>query len=391
MTQLRKTVEPFGEVNVHPAASGQIEVTATILMTPQREGTQTGIALDSSGSMSDLYGQPQRSMFSGLFGQSSAASNQISPVAQRICSYLARNIDADGGTTCIYWAVGPGGSQIQEIGDLTADEAERHFFGQPNSFGTGTQLLPAVRYFVDRFRDAPWGFYVFLTDGELHDLDEVKAYSINLAREIAAGRRRPVKFILIGLGNNVNTQQMEQLDDLDAGVDVDLWDHKLAEELTTLERIFAEVVDRNARVADRGRILAPNGTVLKDYSDTGVPAMIRFTAPANTPYFTLEVNGNRFHQGLSDTATVPPSEINPAGAGVGAAVGATAGTPGTPSQPPAPREPVELGDVSQVAGQPQGIESSGSSVPTEDWQKIDLQFDPNFTRPNSIDLERDQK
>jgi hypothetical protein len=391
MTQLRKTVEPFGEVNVHPAASGQIEVTATILMTPQREGTQTGIALDGSGSMSDLYGQAQRSMFSGLFGQSSAASNQISPVAQRICSYLARNIDADGGTTCIYWAVGPGGSQIQEIGDLTADEAERHFFGQPNSFGTGTQLLPAVRYFVDRFRDAPWGFYVFLTDGELHDLDEVKAYSINLAREIAAGRRRPVKFILIGLGNNVNTQQMEQLDDLDAGVDVDLWDHKLAEELTILERIFAEVVDRNARVADRGRILAPNGTVLKDYSDTGVPAMIRFTAPANTPYFTLEVNGNRFHQGLSDTATVPPSEINPAGAGVGAGVGAAAATPSAASQPPAPREPVELGDVSQVAGQPQGIESSGSSVPTEDWQKIDLQFDPNFTRPNSIDLERDQK
>jgi hypothetical protein len=175
---------------------------------------------------------------------------------------------------------------------------------------------------------------------------------------------------------------------------VDLWDHKLAEDLSILERIFAEAVDRNARVADRGRILAPNGTVLKDYSDTGVPALLRFTVPAGTPYFTLEVNGNRFHQGLSDTATVPPSEIKPAGAAssAGSAAGSvTAGMPGTPSQPPASREPVELGDVSQIAGQPQGIESSGGSLPTEDWQKIDLQYDPNFIRPDSIDLERDQK
>jgi hypothetical protein len=31
--------------------------------------------------------------------------------------------------------------------------------------------------------------------------------------------------------------------------------------------------------------------------------------PAGAEYFTLEVNNNRIHQGLSDHARVPPSEM----------------------------------------------------------------------------------
>jgi hypothetical protein len=310
MSQLKKVVEPFGEVNVYPTKSGRTRVVATILMEPQREGTQTGIALDGSGSMAKLYGVAQGGgVLSSIFGGHKPAHNEITPVAQKLCAYLARKIDADGGTTCIYWAVGAGGSQIQVIGDLTADDAERHIFGPPNDFGTGTQLLPAVRYFVERFRDAPWGFYVFITDGELHDLDEVKAYSTRLAKEVNAGRRKPLKFVLIGVGPDVNEAQMEELDDLDTGTPIDLWDHKLASEMRVLQEIFAEVVDKHARVADSGRILDPHGRVVKNYSDTGVPAFLEFEMPSDAAYFTLEVNGNRIHQGLFDRAQVPPSEL----------------------------------------------------------------------------------
>src|SRR5262245_47982043 len=217
MAQLKRVVEPFGEVNVHPAPGGKVKVTATILMEPRREGTQTGIALDGSGSMSSLYGIEEASsggFFAQLFGRKKAppAKNEITPVAQKVCAYLARKLDADGGTTCIYWAVGPGGSQVEVVGDLTADQAEQNIFGPPREFGSGTQLLPAVKYFVNRFKDAPWGFYVFITDGELHDLDHVKDYSIRLAREVAAGRRRPVKFVLIGIGPDVDEAQMVELD-----------------------------------------------------------------------------------------------------------------------------------------------------------------------------------
>src|SRR5205823_2207104 len=152
------------------------------------------------------------------------------------------------------------------------------------------------------FKDAPWGFYVFITDGELHDLDAVKRYSTQLAREIAAGRRKPLKFVLIGIGPDVNEAQMEELDDLDSGTPVDLWDHKLASEMRVLQEIFAEVVEKNARVADHGRILDPQGRVVKDYGDTGLPAFLEFEMPPGAAYFTLDVNGRRIHQGLYDRA-----------------------------------------------------------------------------------------
>ncbi|HEY7326374.1 MAG TPA: vWA domain-containing protein [Gemmataceae bacterium] len=311
MSQLKKVVEPFGEVNVYPSAAGKVRVVATILMEPHKEGAQTGIALDGSGSMSKLYGVEEGNggFLASLFGMKKQTHNEVTPVAQKVCSYLARKIDADGGTTCIYWAVGPGGSQIEEVGDLRADEAERHIFGPPKNFGTGTQLVPAVKHFVERFRDAPWGFYVFITDGELHDLEEVKRYSTQLARDIAARRRNPLKFVLIGIGPNVNEEQMEELDDLETGTSIDLWDHKLAAEMRMLQEIFAEVVDKNARIADNGRILDSQGRTVKDYSDTGMSAYLEFEMPADAEYFTLEVNGNKIHQGLSDRANVPPPQL----------------------------------------------------------------------------------
>jgi hypothetical protein len=311
MAQLKRVVEPFGEVNVYPASGGKTRVVATILMEPHKEGAQTGIALDGSGSMASLYGIEEGGggFLASLFGVKKQGRNDVTPVAQKVCAYLARKIDADGGTTCIYWATGPGGSRIEVVGDLTADQAEQHIFGPPHEFGTGTQLLPAVKYFVDRFKSAPWGFYVFITDGELHDLEEVKHYSTQLAREVAARRRNPLKFVLIGVGPSVNEGQMEELDDLDTGTPVDLWDHKLAAEMRVLQEIFAEVVDKNARISDNGRVLDPQGKVVKDYSDTGLSGYLEFEMPAGAAYFTLEVNGNRIHQGLSDSASVPPSQL----------------------------------------------------------------------------------
>src|SRR5437868_3556175 len=121
MSQLKKVVDPFGEVNVYPSGGGKTRVVATILMEPRKEGTQTGIALDGSGSMSKLYGVDEGGggFLASLFGKKKTTVNEITPVAQKVCAYLARKLDADGGTTCIYWAVGPGGSRIQEVGDLT--------------------------------------------------------------------------------------------------------------------------------------------------------------------------------------------------------------------------------------------------------------------------------
>jgi hypothetical protein len=368
MAQLKNAVEPFGEVNVYPASPGKLRVVATILMEPRREGTQTGIALDGSGSMAELYGVGPAGAVS-IFSKPRPAQNQITPVAQQLCAYLARKIDADGGTTCVYWATGPGGSRIEEIGDLTTDQAERHVFGPPQHFGTGTQILPAVKYFVERFATAPWGFYVFITDGELHDLDEVKAYSRQLARDVAAGRRRPVKFVLIGVGRDINEKQMEELDDLDTGTEIDLWDHKLASELRSLVQIFAEVVDTHSRVADKGRILDSRGRVVKDYSDTGVPAKLEFEIDAGSGYFTLEAEGNRINQGLMDRAVVPPSQIA-----------------AKPKAAPAPAAPADLDDIPEAlpVDEVLPVEPAATGEPKEEvWTDFDLKME----KDNLPDLE----
>src|SRR5688572_8789604 len=284
--QAKKVVEPFGEVNCYTTTRNTRRVTATILMEPRREGTQTGIALDGSSSMRPAYG----------FGPT--PMNVVSPVAKRITSYLAGKLDADGGTTFIYWATGLRGDEIEVVGDLKAIEALEHPFGPPKNFGDNTQLLPAVKYFVERFADAPWGFYVFITDGSINDLGQVKSYTCQLARDIAAGKRNPVKLVLIGVGPDINEEQMEELDDLYTGTPVDLWDHKIAREMRVLQEIFAEVVDKNVRVADHGKIMDADGRVIKDYAGEGLPAFLEFEVRPETKSFTLEVNGTSVTQDL---------------------------------------------------------------------------------------------
>jgi hypothetical protein len=366
MAQLKNVVEPFGEVNVHTQPDGSLRVWASILMEPDREGTQTGIALDGSGSMRKLYGQDTGGgVLSPIFAKPKV-ENIVTPVAQQLCAYLARKIDADHGTTCIYWATGNNGSQVEVVGDLTADQAEQYTFKGPRDFGTGTQLLPAVRYFVDRFKDAPWGFFVFVTDGELFDLDEVKRFSTQLAREIAAGRRRPVKFVLIGVGPDVNERQLEELDDLDTGTEVDLWDHKMAAEMRMLQEIFAEVVDRNARVAEGGRILDPQGQVIRDFHDTGLPALLRFVMPRGATHFVLEVNGQRIAQALSDSVALPPQPVQQP---------TSFSAPPPPVVPPVSKAP-PVAPAPPKAQEKQGWDKEPIDLELDELaRKIDLQFE----------------
>jgi hypothetical protein len=325
----------FGEVNVRKRA-GVWEVSLTILMEPQgAEGWQTGVALDASGSMEGLFGRlleavpgrgnvPPNIMQDlarrNLIGQQGSgetariiltneaanelkrlgyfrdSQNDVQPQARKFTAYLAGNLDADGGTTVIYWACGDG-SQIEVLGDFTADQCETATFKGPEkvAFGQKTMLTPAVKYFVDRFSDAKMAMYVFITDGELNDLEEVKKYTIRLCREIQAKKRNPLKCVLIGLGSQVNEDQMEQLDDLDSGTEVDIWDHKIAKDMRTITEIFAELVSENQVVAPTGRILDGSGQVVKVYSD-GVPAKISFTMPATSEWFELEVGGERIRQ-----------------------------------------------------------------------------------------------
>ena len=324
----------FGELNVVPK-DDRMDIVLTILMEPIKEGSQTGVALDGSSSMQDPFGRAwvygsnvDNSAVDRLKKEGKAkaiiqdgktmleyttegwqelinlgfviqTSNIVEPIARDVIPHLAEKIDADGGTTLIYWACGPAGDQIEEAGDFTADEARIAGYNGPKQWGNGTQLLPGVRYFVERFDDAEWGFYVFITDGKIDDLEAVKNYTADLSRRIGAGKAKPVKCVLIGVGPDIDQSQMQQLDDLPEELDlpVDIWDHKIAIDMRDLKDIFAEVVDEAAIVAPNGRILDDSGQVAANFSD-GVPTLLRFSLPLNAQSFTLEVGSNRIDQKL---------------------------------------------------------------------------------------------
>ncbi len=283
-----QTVEPFGKVNLRYEPDGRIWIRAYILMERVIEGARTGIAIDGSGTMRAWFG-----------GRVKGEPNIVSPFVQGMCTYLASKLDADGSTNAIYWATGEDGRAIEEIGILTAEQAAQYNFVGPQSYGSHTHLLPALRHFTERFLDAPWGLYVFITDGRLDDLDAVKKYTTKLARAVADGKRNDLKLVMIGVGRKIDEAQMIELDDLDTGTDIDLWDHKIAESMQHLAEVFAEVIDEQVIVAPQGRILDSSGNVIRNYRDTGVPALLEFILPSGSMSFTLEIGGNTVTQSLS--------------------------------------------------------------------------------------------
>ncbi|MCG5060409.1 MAG: VWA domain-containing protein [Limnoraphis sp. WC205] len=327
--------EEFGEVNIKKNAD-EIDVLFTILMEPQgeeAEGWQTGIALDASASMRGLYGrsllgeipekihaqydkkgwitlqeqdgktfkiiQPKAYEDAIKKGYLKRSENIVQPLAQEFVTYLATRLDADGETTVIYWA-GGAGDNIEVLGDFDEAQCQKLEVGGPTQmkFGLGTVLTPAIKYFVERFVDAKRGMYIFITDGKLDDLEEVKKYTDQLCQNIKSGKRNLVKCVLIGVGEEIDQTQLEELDDLATDTGVDIWDHKIASEMSGLVEIFAEVVDENKIVAPTGTLYDSSGKIVKRYTD-GLPAKVTFSLPGDSEWFELEVYGQRIRQTLT--------------------------------------------------------------------------------------------
>lgn len=326
--------EAFGEVNVKRIGDGKLEIEFTILMQPtNKEGWQTGVALDASSSMRQQFGRvvdpraipadvieelKKRGMviFKNIDGRNvptlakealpwlqennvtlQKTKNVVEPVAREFITYLASELDEDGGTTVAYWACGKHGDEYEIVGDFTKEECSRLKLAGPQkkSFGNGTCLTPIVKYFVDRFEDARQGMYIFVTDGRIDDMSELMKYSTQLAKEIESGKRNAVKFVLIGLGSQVDVDQLQALDDLETGTDVDLWDHKIAEEMRNILSIFAEVIDESIVIAPQAHIESSSGQSIAKY-DSGLRAKVTVTMSDKDEWFELVIGDQRFRQ-----------------------------------------------------------------------------------------------
>ena len=281
------TVAPFGKVNYWDLHESRTRlVRATILTDFAKERAKFGLAIDGSSSMKPFF-----------------ESGNVRDVAQRVGTFFARR-DWDGFVSLIYWATGVGDDGIQSLGEF----AQEFAFTPPAVYGRKTVLLPALRYFTDgRQRPdlyyARWGIFAFLTDGAIEDLGAVKVYSTELATELSRGSRLGnIKLLLIGLGDRVDESQFDQLDDLETGTGIDLWDTKLLAEMRDLDNpyeLFAEIIDPDIVLVPGDGIVSDSvGNVVADFREHGLTELLEFALPFGEPAFNLEVAGHRIRQPL---------------------------------------------------------------------------------------------
>ena len=311
--QLTNVVDPFGEVNVYKQKDGSIVIVATILTVPDLEGVRMGLALDGSASMKRMYGVS--GIVGGVFGAAASIPNVVEPVARTMIGYLS-NFSSNGKVDLIYWACSADGSKIEEVGEFDEQQTQNLAIVGPQKspWGRGTKLFAPVKHFVEKFKDAPalgikqpGALCVFVTDGIIEDLSDVKRYCFQYAQEVTNQSKPFLKMLLIGIGDEVDVGQMEELDNMfegknikDAsGQDIDIWDHQLASDMNKLEQVFKEFVSEDMTVIGSGQILNQAGKVCKDYPD-GVPALLRFTLPSGSTSFTLEFPGGKITQEISD-------------------------------------------------------------------------------------------
>jgi hypothetical protein len=138
---------------------------------------------------------------------------------------------------------------------------------------------------------------VIVTDGQIHDADEVKSISGEVARRIARGQLPRINFILVGVGDQVDEEQMEDICHEEYPGVGHLWCHRIAEEITQVAELVAVLVDETMTVAAGGTIYDDKGQVLKIY-ESRLPAVLEFEVPEGATSFTLEVAGQRYTQPL---------------------------------------------------------------------------------------------
>lgn len=273
------------------------KVIATLLHDPSVEGLDVALYMDGSASMEDEYG-PR-----GVLAKLGGVRNLVEPQMRWMLEYLATK-DRDGVLRVAYWATGDG-SQLEIVGDLSGAQAKEYKFPGPQFYGKGTVMLPVLRDYVAFIRKevethgARRGLAVIITDSQIHDPQDVRAYSTQVAKEIAAGRLPRINFVLVGVGDQVDEEQMEEICHTEYPGVGHLWCHRVADRMEEMAELVAVLVDETMTVAAGGSILDDKGNVLKVY-EARLPAVLEFDVPAGCKKFVLEVAGQKFEQAIPE-------------------------------------------------------------------------------------------
>ena len=284
-------VKPFSDVH-----NKEGHIIATLLHDPTVEGLDVALYMDGSASMEDEYG-PR-----GILAKLAPVKNLVEPQMQWMLEYLSSK-DRDGVLRVAYWATGDG-SQLEVLGDLTGKEAKNYKFPGPQYYGKGTVLLPVLRDYIAHIKQqtdkgVKRGLAVIITDSQIHDAADVQAYAAQVAKEVSAGRLPRINFVLVGVGEQVDEEQMEEICHGEYPGVGHLWCHRIADRMEEMAELVAVLVDSTMTVAAGGTIYDDKGKIVKVY-EARLPAVLEFEVPPDCTSFTLEVAGQKFTQPIPE-------------------------------------------------------------------------------------------
>ena len=302
MPKISKPNRPLADVNVLANKDGSHDVVVCFMPDPDvlvGEGNSKAfLALDASASLKAMYGGAT------VFD---TTPNYVQGVARKLGSILT-SVTKSGKVSALYWAVSPDGSKTEIIGELNEEGWNRATISGPKreKWGRGTKLLPAIQYGVDQIaRDADWTMGVIVTDGIIEDEQDCMQYCLSVGKAIADGKRKPIKLVLIGIGQDVDEDQLERFDDMfeGTGIDYDLWSHgmvaSMQDESDILAVLYGELMDEDVVVASSGSVEDGSGRVLAAWTD-GLPGKFRVALPKGQSAILIRTPTASVEQDLSE-------------------------------------------------------------------------------------------
>ncbi len=270
------------------------------------ERAEAILAIDGSRSMRRMFGRKD-----AFFNE----PNYVEAVARKIGNILS-GYASSGQVTVVFWAVGLGGSQVQTIGTFDASGCGSLELLPPKSMGDHTQLLPVLKHICEKISSEADGttFGVIITDGFVEDLDDAKKYCMQIGQELASGKRKPLRLVLIGVGSEVREWQFEELECMFERTPledkVDLFSWAMASTMEREREILGPLLAslgywyEEETVAPFGAVLDDRGSVVRDYPH-GLPSRLLFTLPKCANGFIVRTPNGDVTQDISEGLGTP--------------------------------------------------------------------------------------
>lgn len=307
MPKITRPTKPLAAVNIYEKQKdGSCEIEVCFLPDPDvlvGEGNSKAfLGLDASASMAEMYGKGGSAFM--------PKPNFVEAVARKLGAILS-SIAKTGKVGAAYWAVNFPGDRTEWIGDFNEAEWASASIAGPKKEKWGrehTQLLPALKLAVEQVhKGSDWTMAVFITDGIISDEQVCMDYCRQLGKQLDAGKAKPIKMILIGVGAEVDKDQLDRFDDMFEGTDlegkVDLWStspvDSLQDEADILGVLYGELMTEETIIAPSGHVESGSGKSLKSFSD-GMPGKFRFFLPKGDSVFRIVAGGQTVEQDCSE-------------------------------------------------------------------------------------------